>query len=912
MTTSATADERAGGRRGARPARDGLGRRRRATDASTATSARGGHAARDAAPPAAARAARGPGPGRLDQPGRARTTSAARLTIPPAEAYGVASFYALFSLEPQPPVGGPRLRRHRLQGRAAPTSSCAELERSVGPAGAHRRQRPRDLAAEPVPRPVRRAPAALVTVAGEDAGRALASRRRRADGDRRRARRQAAGPPIACPTRSPQRRQRDAAAAAPRRRGRSRRASTTTARTAATRRCGAALELGPGRRDPRGHRRRSCSAAAAPRSRPAASGRRSRAAPARPHYLVCNADESEPGTFKDRVLMEDDPFAVDRGDDDRRRSPAAARRATSTSAASTRSPRERLAARDRPGARRAACSATTSWAAACASTSRSGAARAPTSAARRPRSSTRSRATAASRATSRRSRSRSACSASRRVVNNVETLVNVLRHPRRAAAARIAAHRHRHSTGTRLFCLSGCVERPGVYEVPYGTTLGDAARAGRRRRRRPRAAGGPARRRGRRVRRPPTSSTSPLTFEGTRAVGRDARLRRGHRVRRHRRPAGRSCCASPRSSATSRAASACPAASGRCGRRRRSQRLASGRPRGSADDELALLDEIGQAMRDASICGLGQTAAERDRVGDARSCELFAGSGARMSLPSAVIAEAHRRARPSTARPSACREGATILEALPRPRASRRPRCATSRTLTPGQRLPRLRGRGRGLAHAGAGLLAQGRGRAWWSRPTPSACATPQAGARAAGLVGRPLARRPTSTLDGEYGAEPERFGPPARRPRRASATTPAPGITTRRRPDGRDGRPAGQGRQRALRARLQQVHPLLQVRRGVRHRRAEHVRHRRRRARLRRAHLDRVRRAAARLGLRLLRQLHRRLPDRRADVQERVRHARRPAPGTRPARPSPTRSAPTAASAARSSCTCRTTRSSR
>ena len=30
----------------------------------------------------------------------------------------------------------------------------------------------------------------------------------------------------------------------------------------------------------------------------------------RPHHLVCNADESEPGTFKDRVLMEGDPFAV--------------------------------------------------------------------------------------------------------------------------------------------------------------------------------------------------------------------------------------------------------------------------------------------------------------------------------------------------------------------------------------------------------------------------------------------------------------------------------------------------------------------------------------------------------------------------------------------------------------------------
>ncbi|MDX6369549.1 MAG: NADH-quinone oxidoreductase subunit, partial [Gaiellaceae bacterium] len=32
--------------------------------------------------------------------------------------------------------------------------------------------------------------------------------------------------------------------------------------------------------------------------------------PAQPHYVVCNADESEPGTFKDRVLMEQDPFAL--------------------------------------------------------------------------------------------------------------------------------------------------------------------------------------------------------------------------------------------------------------------------------------------------------------------------------------------------------------------------------------------------------------------------------------------------------------------------------------------------------------------------------------------------------------------------------------------------------------------------
>ncbi|HYG70699.1 MAG TPA: NAD(P)H-dependent oxidoreductase subunit E, partial [Actinomycetota bacterium] len=32
--------------------------------------------------------------------------------------------------------------------------------------------------------------------------------------------------------------------------------------------------------------------------------------PVRPHYFICNADESEPGTFKDRVVMEHDPFAV--------------------------------------------------------------------------------------------------------------------------------------------------------------------------------------------------------------------------------------------------------------------------------------------------------------------------------------------------------------------------------------------------------------------------------------------------------------------------------------------------------------------------------------------------------------------------------------------------------------------------
>ena len=32
-----------------------------------------------------------------------------------------------------------------------------------------------------------------------------------------------------------------------------------------------------------------------------------------PKYIVCNADESEPGTFKDRVLVEEDPQRVIEG-----------------------------------------------------------------------------------------------------------------------------------------------------------------------------------------------------------------------------------------------------------------------------------------------------------------------------------------------------------------------------------------------------------------------------------------------------------------------------------------------------------------------------------------------------------------------------------------------------------------------
>src|SRR5262245_62546881 len=56
------------------------------------------------------------------------------------------------------------------------------------------------------------------------------------------------------------------------------------------------------------------------------------------------------------------------------------------------------------------------------------------------------------------------------VVNNVETLANVPWVLRDGGAA-FAAVGTPGSTGTKLYCLSGAIARPGVYEVPFGATL---------------------------------------------------------------------------------------------------------------------------------------------------------------------------------------------------------------------------------------------------------------------------------------------------------------------------------------------------------------------------------------------------------------------------------------------------------
>ena len=56
------------------------------------------------------------------------------------------------------------------------------------------------------------------------------------------------------------------------------------------------------------------------------------------------------------------------------------------------------------------------------------------------------------------------------VINNVETLSNI---PEilREGAEKYTSRGTQKSTGTKLFCLSGDIERPGLYEVPFGVSL---------------------------------------------------------------------------------------------------------------------------------------------------------------------------------------------------------------------------------------------------------------------------------------------------------------------------------------------------------------------------------------------------------------------------------------------------------
>ena len=323
-------------------------------------------------------------------------------------------------------------------------------------------------------------------------------------------------------------------------------------------------------------------------------------AEARPHYLVCNADESEPGTFKDRLLMEEDPFALVEGMTIagyatgcergylylRGEYPLAAERMAGAIAAARSAG---LLGADvmragftfdieiRRGAGAYICGEETAL-----FNSIEGKRGEPRNKPPFP-----VQVGLFGRPT---------------VVNNVETLVNVPALLREGGAA-YGGIGTEGSTGPKLFCVSGEVARPGLYEAPFGITLRQLLELAGAGTVRAVLLGGAAG-----VFVGPADLDVALTFEGTRADRGHARLGGRHGLRRVRRTCSTSCAASPSSSATSRAASACPAGSGRSARKsssRGSGRVVRSAPR---PRRWRCCRDLGQVMRDASICGLGQTA----------------------------------------------------------------------------------------------------------------------------------------------------------------------------------------------------------------------------------------------------------------------------------------------------------------
>jgi len=325
--------------------------------------------------------------------------------------------------------------------------------------------------------------------------------------------------------------------------------------------------------------------------------------PVRPHYLICNADESEPGTFKDRVLMEGDPFAVvesmticayatgcekgyvyARGEYplafERLQGAIEAARARGLLGADVMGHGVRFDIEIRRGAGAYICGEETAI-----FNSIEGFRGEPRNKPPFP--------------------VEVGLFGKPTVVNNVETLVNVLGIVREggAAYARIGTPQ---STGPKLFCVSGHVVRPGVYEVEFGATLRDLLAL----------AGGVAG--GRKAQAILLGGAAgvfvrgdeldiALTFEEARA----AQVTLGSGVVMVFDDSVDLTSILLRIAAFFRDESCGQCVPCRVGTVRQEEalhRIVTGRPHGSTGAELALLDEIGRAMKDASICGLGQTA----------------------------------------------------------------------------------------------------------------------------------------------------------------------------------------------------------------------------------------------------------------------------------------------------------------
>ncbi|MEU5996615.1 NADH-ubiquinone oxidoreductase-F iron-sulfur binding region domain-containing protein [Streptomyces sp. NPDC047197] len=323
------------------------------------------------------------------------------------------------------------------------------------------------------------------------------------------------------------------------------------------------------------------------------------AQPDHPHYLVCNADESEPGTFKDRVIMEGDPYSLIesmtiagyatgahlgylylRGE-----YPRALERLTHAIAQA----RARGLLGDdvlgqgyafdieiRRGAGAYICGEETAL-----FNSIEGYRGEPRSKPPFP--------------------VEKGLFGKPTAENNVETLVNVLPVLSMGAQA-YAAIGTAKSTGPKLFCVSGSVERPGIYELPFGATLRELLTlSGMPDNLRAVLLGGAA---GGFVR--PDELDIPLTFEGTRDAG--TTLGSGVvlalddtvslprvllRIAEFFRDESCGQCV--------------PCRVGTVRQEEALHRIVE-RTGAEAAGDIALLREVGRTMRDASICGLGQTA----------------------------------------------------------------------------------------------------------------------------------------------------------------------------------------------------------------------------------------------------------------------------------------------------------------
>ena len=520
-----------------------------------------------------------------------------RLEVAPAEVYGVATFYALFSTEPRPPRIVHVCDDIACMG-AGSEALCSLLESTFGPAGRPTHDTAAGWLRSPCLGLCDRAPAALVTTAGDHpqahqlapVGTETLMTAMRSDlfGDGTPTMQQVGGSEL--------RLLRRVAKVDPEslddyranggylalRAALARSPEQTVAEIVASNllgRGGAAFPTG----------RKMAAVAAGPH----------------PRYLVCNADESEPGTFKDRVLMEADPFAIVeamtiaayaigcerawiyiRGE-----YPLAAARIVNAIA------RCRAAGllgegvmghamsfdiEVRRGAGAYICGEETAL-----FNSIEGKRGEPRNKPPFP--------------------VEAGLFGKPTLVNNVETLANIplILLEGAEAYARVGTP---NSTGTRLFCLSGAIARPGLYEMPHGTTLGALIEH---------AGGVPP---GRRLQAvllggaagtivTPDSMTMPLTFEDARAAG--ATLGSGvvmlfdeqtdmiailRRIAQFFRDESCGQCVPCRVGTVRQAEALERLSSNNGGHAERAR-------------DLALLGEIGTAMRDASICGLGQTAA---------------------------------------------------------------------------------------------------------------------------------------------------------------------------------------------------------------------------------------------------------------------------------------------------------------